>query len=110
LGWQVIGWATDVVADFFGDEWFRRNLENFSHPLLSMYDHPLSNRIAAVRHIERAARIALLISPAGPLLAYESTRTSFRPTRWETTSVGSEYPEAWRIFFFTQSRLKRLCA
>ncbi len=60
LGWEVIGWATDVVADFFGDDWFRRNLENFSHPLLSMYDHPLSNRIAAVRHIERAARIALL--------------------------------------------------
>lgn len=60
LGWEVIGWATDVVADFYGDDWFRRNLENFSHPLLSMYDHPLSNRIAAVRHIERAARIALL--------------------------------------------------
>lgn len=60
LGWEVIGWATDVVADFFGDDWFRRNLENFSHPLFSMYDHPLSNRIAAVRHIERAARIALL--------------------------------------------------
>jgi hypothetical protein len=55
-----MGWATDVVAEFFGDDWFRRNLENFSHPLLSMYDHPLSNRIAAVRHIERAARIALL--------------------------------------------------
>jgi hypothetical protein len=60
LGWEVIGWATDVVADFYGDDWFRRNLENLSHPLMSMYDHPLSNRIAAVRHVERAARIALL--------------------------------------------------
>jgi hypothetical protein len=60
LGWEAIGWATDVTAEFYGDDWFRRNLENVSHPLLSMYDHPLSNRIAAVRHIERAARIALL--------------------------------------------------
>jgi hypothetical protein len=60
LGWEAIGWATDVVTDFYGDDWFRRNLENFSHPLLSMYDYPLSNRIAAARHIERAARIALL--------------------------------------------------
>lgn len=59
-GWRVVDWATDVVADFYGDDWFRRNLEGFSNPLFSMYDHPLANPIAVVRHIERAARIALL--------------------------------------------------
>lgn len=59
-GLDVIRWATDVTSSFYGDEWFARNVDARSHPLFSMYDYPLRNLIAAVRHIERAARIALL--------------------------------------------------
>ena len=60
VGAEVVQWATDVVATFYGDEWFASNVDTFSHPLFSMYDYPLRNPIAVVRHIERAARIALL--------------------------------------------------
>jgi hypothetical protein len=59
-GLDAVEWAAGVVADFYGDDWFRRNLDRFPNPLFSIYDHPLSHGIAAVRHIERAARIALL--------------------------------------------------
>jgi hypothetical protein len=60
VGLDVVDWATEVAATFYGDEWFARNIDARSHPLFSMYDYPLRNPIAAVRHIERAARIALL--------------------------------------------------
>lgn len=62
-GVDAIEWATGMVADFYSDDWFVRSLDRFPNPLFSMYDHPLSHGIAAVRHIERAARIALLPAP-----------------------------------------------
>lgn len=59
-GRKAVAWATDVVADFYGDEWYRRNLERGSHPLLSVYDRPTYGPVATMRHIERAARVELL--------------------------------------------------
>lgn len=57
-------WSVGVVADFYGDEWFAKNARRRSLPVMSsLYDWPLSSPIALVRHIERAARIALLPEP-----------------------------------------------
>ena len=65
-------WATDVVADFYGDEWFAECARRRSVPVMSsLYDWPLSSPVALVRHIERAARIALLPEDVriGPMVA-----------------------------------------
>lgn len=69
VGFDVVQWATDVASTFYGDEWFARSIDARSHPLFSMYDYPLRNPIAVVRHIERAARIALLPDSVGDILA-----------------------------------------
>jgi len=59
-GRRAVAWATEVVADFYGDAWYRRNLKSGTLPLLSPYDRPTSGPAATIRHIERAARIELL--------------------------------------------------
>jgi len=60
-GRDLAQWATDVVADFYGDDWFAECAGRRSVPVMSsLYDWPLSSPVALVRHVERAARIALL--------------------------------------------------
>ena len=60
MGRDLMAWATEVVASFYGDDWFGRDVDGASNPLFSMYDLPYLNHIGSVRHVERAARISLL--------------------------------------------------
>lgn len=58
-GRDLVLWATDVVRDFYGDQWFARHALMRSIPVMSVRDWPLSSPLALVRLIERAARIAV---------------------------------------------------
>ncbi len=62
---MTLGWAVDVVRDFFGETWLADNATRTGFvPLLNHQWWPIYNERPAVRVIELAARIAL-ISAAG---------------------------------------------
>lgn len=59
-GYELVEWANEVVPAFFTDEWLVNCIRKCTMPLMSIWNWPLSNPHALTRHIERAARIAIL--------------------------------------------------
>ncbi len=103
-GVEAVKWAAEVVAEFYTDEWFQRNLERWPNPLLSLYDHPLSRPMAAVRHVERAARIAL-VPPAARQALSEGTNGIRRSNSWDEFDhldvvlevIGLALRDSWQV-------------
>ena len=59
-GRPLVEWAITVVADFYTDEWLRRQFRQRTVPVMTLAMWPLNSPWATTDLVERAARIALL--------------------------------------------------